>query len=131
MLKKKVYVPRIDKSAKKMEICQIKSMGVDMKFNNFGIREPVDAPVELPKNIDVVVVSGLAFDRSGSRVGFGGGYYDKLFAELPKITLLIGVAYNFQILDSLQQDFWDKKVQKVMTEKETLNGLGILKPLVV
>ena len=56
-----------------MEICQIKSMGVDMKLNNFGIREPVDAPVELPKNIDVVVVAGLAFDRSGGRVGFGGG----------------------------------------------------------
>jgi len=85
----------------------------------------------LPKNIDAVVAPGLAFDRSGGRIGFGGGYYDKLFSELPKNTLLIGIAYNFQILDSLHQDFWDKKVQKVMTEKETLNGLGIRKPLVV
>jgi len=130
-LKKKVYVPRINKIAKKIEICQIKSMGVDMELNSFGIREPAHAPVELPKNIDVVVIPGLAFDRSGGRIGFGSGYYDKLFAELPKSSLLIGAAYDFQILDSLQQDCWDKKVQKVMTEKETLNGLGILKPLVV
>ena len=131
MLQKKVYVPRINKSTKKMEICQIKSLGVDMKLNDFGIREPVHVPVELPKNIDVVIAPGLAFDRSGGRIGFGGGYYDKLFAELPKRSLLVGIAYNFQILGSLHQDFWDKKVQKVMTEKETLNGLGIRKPLAV
>jgi 5-formyltetrahydrofolate cyclo-ligase len=118
MLQKKVYVPQINKSTKKMEICQIKSLGVDMELNNFGIREPVHVPVELPKNIDVVVTPGLAFDRFGGRIGFGGGYYDKLFTELPKSSLLIGIAYNFQILDSLPQDFWDKKVQKIMTEKK-------------
>ena len=131
MLQKKVYVPRISKSANKIEICQIKSLDVVMELNDFGIREPIHVPVELAENIDVVVTPGLAFDRSGGRIGFGGGYYDKLFAELPKSSLLIGVAYNFQILDSLHQDFWDKKVQQVMTEKETLNGLGIRKPLAV
>tara|TARA_B100000029_G_scaffold483426_1_gene534593 strand:- start:455 stop:1066 length:612 start_codon:yes stop_codon:yes gene_type:complete len=131
ILQQKVYVPRINKSAKKMEICQIKSLGVDTELNDFGIREPVHVPVEFPKNIDVVITPGLAFDRSGGRIGFGGGYYDTLFAELWKSSLLIGVAYSFQILDSLHQDFWDKKVQKVITEKETLNGLGIRKPLAV
>ena len=128
ILQQKVYVPRINKSAKKMEICQIKSLGVDMELNDFGIREPVHFTVELPKNIDVVIAPGLAFDPSGGRIGFGGGYYDKLFAELPKSCLLIGIAYNFQILDSLNQDFWDKKVQKIMTEKEILNSLVIRKP---
>ena len=114
-----------------MEICQIKSLGAEMKLNDFGIRELVHAPVESSKKIEAVVAPGLAFDRSGGRLGFGGGYYDKLFAELPKSVLLIGIAYSFQILDFLHQDFWDKKVQKVMTEKETLNGLGIRKPLAV
>ena len=128
MLQKKVYVPRINKSAKKMEICHIKSLVVDMELNNFGIREPVHFTIEQPKNIDVVIAPGLAFDRSGSRIGFGGGYYDKLFAELPKSTLLVGLAYNFQILDSLNQDFWDKKIQKIITEKEILNSLGVRKP---
>ena len=108
-------------------LCLLKSLKVRSYINDFGIREPVHVPVELPKNIDAVVAPGLAFDRSGGRIGFGGGYYDKLFSELPKNTLLIGIAYNFQILDSLHQDFWDKKVQKVMTE----NGLGIRKPLAV
>tara|TARA_B100000686_G_scaffold93584_1_gene100011 strand:- start:176 stop:769 length:594 start_codon:yes stop_codon:yes gene_type:complete len=125
MLQKKVYVPRINKSTKKMEICQIKSLDVDMELNNFGIREPVHVFAQSPEKIDAVVTPGLAFDRSGRRIGFGGGYYDKLFAELPQSSVLIGIAYSFQILGPLHQDFWDKKVQKVITEKETLNGLGI------
>ena len=104
-----------------MEICQIKSLDGDMELNKFGIREPVDTPVQSPEKIDMVVTPGLAFDRSGGRIGFGGGYYDKLFSELPENVLLIGIAYSFQVLDSMCQDFWDKKVQKVVTEKDSLN----------
>ena len=122
MMQKNVYVPRINKNAQRMEICQIKSLGWDMELDDFGIREPIHAPAESPEKIDAVVTPGLAFELSGGRIGFGGGYYDKLFAELPKSSLLIGVAYNFQILGTLCQDFWDKKVQKVVTEKHTLSG---------
>ena len=127
VLQKMVYVPRINKSAKKIEVCQIKSLESNMALNDFGIREPVQVPVESLEKIDAVVTPGLAFDRFGGRIGFGGGYYDKLFEELPGSSLLIGVAYNFQILDFLYQDFWDKKVQKIITEKETLNCSGFRK----
>ena len=97
ILQKKVYVPRINKISKKIEICQIKSLDGDMKLNCFGIREPVHALVEPPEKIDAVVAPGLAFDGSGARIGFGGGYYDKLFSKLPQSSLVIGVAYSFQI----------------------------------
>ena len=97
LLQKKVYVPRINKSVKKIEICQIKSLGVEMAINSFGIREPVHAALQTPEKIDAVV-------------------------ELSKSSLLVGLAYSFQIIDSLHQDFWDQKVQRVVTEKNTLNG---------
>ena len=58
----------------------------------------------------------------GRRIGFGGGYYDKLFLELPDKSLRIGVAYDFQRAGSLYQDPWDKKVEKVITEKNMLCG---------
>ncbi len=124
MLRKKVYVPRIIKNAKKMEICEIESLETGLELNGFGIREPSGARVHIvpPDEIDAVVTPGLAFHFSGGRIGFGGGYYDKLFEELPQNSLRLGVAYSFQILDSLHQDSWDKKVQKVITEKNTLNG---------
>lgn len=124
MLQKKVYVPRIVKNAKKMEICEIESLKAGLKLNEFGIREPSGGNIRIvsPEEIDAVVTPGLAFDCSGGRIGFGGGYYDKLFEGLPENSLRVGIAYSFQILDSLHQESWDKKVQKVITEKDTLNG---------
>jgi len=123
-LRKKVYVPRILKSAGKLEICEIKNLEKGFILNSLGIREPYGFNLKTlsPNKIDAVVTPGLAFDSSGSRIGFGGGYYDKLFLELPDKSLRIGVAYDFQRVGSLYQDPWDKKVEKVITEKNTLCG---------
>ncbi len=120
-LGKKVYVPRILKAENKLEICEINNLETGFGINFFGIREPSEVPAVSPTKLEAIVTPGLAFDSSGGRIGFGGGYYDRLFMELPGNSLRIGVAYDFQIVDSLHQDAWDKKVQKVFTEKDTLN----------
>jgi 5-formyltetrahydrofolate cyclo-ligase len=118
-LRKKVYVPRILKREGKLEICEIENLEKKFVLNSLGMREPhgINVKTVSPVKIDAVVTPGLAFDRSGSRIGFGGGYYDKLFVELPNQSLRIGVAYDFQRVESLYQDPWDKKVHKVITEK--------------
>lgn len=120
-LGKKVYVPRITEAENKLEICEIKSLETGFHINDFGIREPSGVPAASPTKIDAIVTPGLAFDSSGGRIGFGGGYYDRLFMELPGNSLRLGVAYGFQIMDLLHQDIWDEKMQKVFTEKDTLN----------
>jgi 5-formyltetrahydrofolate cyclo-ligase len=120
-LGKAVYVPRIIKNKNKLEICEIKNLKTDFEVNDFGIREPFGVPAALSTKIDTIVVPGVAFDCSGGRIGFGGGYYDKLFVELLGNSLCLGLAYDFQLVDSLYQDVWDKKVQKIFTEKDTLN----------
>ena len=120
-LGKKVYVPRIIKTENKLEICEIENLETSFDINAYGIREPSGGAVVSPARIDAIVTPGLAFDSSGGRIGFGGGYYDRLFMELPGNSLRLGIAYGFQIVDSLHQDIWDKKVQKVFTEKDTLN----------
>jgi len=121
-LGKKVYVPRILKNSRKLEICEIKNLEKGFVLNSLGIREPYGIKLKTisPNKIDVVVTPGLAFDGSGCRIGFGGGYYDKLFLELPDKSLRIGVAYDFQRVESLYQDPWDKKVEKIITEKNTI-----------
>ena len=118
-LRKKVYVPRILKREGKLEICEIENLEKKFVLNSLGIPEPYGINVKTvsPGKIDAVVTPGLAFDRSGNRIGFGGGYYDKLFVELPNQSLRIGVAYDFQRVESLYQDPWDKKVHKLITEK--------------
>ena len=120
-LGKKVYVPRVVEAENKLEVCEINSLETGFDINAFGIREPSGVPAVSLNKIDVIVTPGLAFNSSGARIGFGGGYYDRLFMELPGNSLRLGIAYDFQIVGSLHQDIWDKKVQKVFTEKDTLN----------
>ena len=120
-LGKAVYVPRVVEAENKLEVCEINSLKTDFDINAFGIREPSGVPAVSLNKIDVIVTPGLAFNSSGGRIGFGGGYYDRLFMELPGNSLRLGIAYDFQIAGSLHQDVWDKKVQKVFTEKDTLN----------
>ena len=102
----------------------IKNLEEKFVLNSLGIREPcgINLKTISSNKIDAVVTPGLAFDSSGCRIGFGGGYYDKLFLELTDKSLRIGVAYDFQRVESLYQDPWDKKVEKVITEKNMLCG---------
>tara|TARA_Y100000588_G_scaffold345551_1_gene392902 strand:- start:175 stop:753 length:579 start_codon:yes stop_codon:yes gene_type:complete len=117
-LGKKIYVPRVLKISEKMEICEIKNLETKFLLNSFGIREPYGPNIKVvsPNKIDAVVTPGLAFDGSGGRIGFGKGYYDKLFLELPKRSLRIGIAYAFQRVKSFQQAPWDININKVVTE---------------
>ncbi len=80
-----------------------------------GIREPpLDAPEILPL---AIVVPGRAFDRTGHRLGRGGGYYDRALASLPAPVLLIGFAYAFQVVDELPREAHDRPVQLIVTDE--------------
>ena len=66
-----------------------------------GIREPVDDDIVPPQDVYAWIVPGLAFTRDGKRLGYGGGWYDRLLASAPKSAAKIGVAYSFQIVSDL------------------------------
>lgn len=87
----------------------------------FSIMEP-DSSSCPPVDIccpDLAIIPGVCFDRHGYRLGFGGGYYDRLLAtEGMCDTLTIGIGYNFQLVDELPIQPWDKPVQVVCTEEE-------------
>lgn len=63
---------------------------------------------------DLIIVPGLAFDNSGYRLGYGGGYYDGFLADHPE-AYKVGVGYNFQLLDKVPIEEHDQKVDKVIT----------------
>jgi len=87
----------------------------------YGILEPApDWPVVDPGLVDLAVVPGVAFDRVGGRLGYGGGYYDR---TLPAIRAanpaarFVGLAYGMQVVDRLSRAAHDLPVDGLVTEE--------------
>jgi 5-formyltetrahydrofolate cyclo-ligase len=87
----------------------------------FGLREPPSTAPEIDvAHIDVMLVPGLAFDRAGRRLGYGGGYYDEAAGRLRTAGrgLLVGLAYDFQVVDRCPAGDADVDLDCVVTERE-------------
>ena len=70
---------------------------------------------------DLFIVPALAYDRSGNRLGYGGGYYDRFLARAAEgHAVIIGLAFSFQILEHLPAEPWDRPVQALCTERGLL-----------
>ena len=64
--------------------------------------------------IDLILVPGVAFDKRGNRLGRGGGYYDRFIKSQPPTTTLVGVAYDFQLVDKVPANRRDQKMHHVI-----------------
>jgi 5-formyltetrahydrofolate cyclo-ligase len=83
--------------------------------HSLGILEPEAAfPGVGASRIDVVLVPGLAFDRSGHRLGYGGGFYDRLLRRLHR-GWRVGIAYEFQLVDRLPSEPHDERLDAIVT----------------
>lgn len=87
----------------------------DLAPGSFGIPEPDPERAPLATEAPgLVLVPGLAFDRVGFRLGYGGGYYDRYLAAHPAVWS-IGLAYDFQVLEELPAAAWDRPVHALLT----------------
>ena len=83
----------------------------------FGILEPSAHPSQAidPHDLDIIFMPLIAFDERGTRVGTGGGYYDRTLGSNTS-SLLIGAAYDFQKQDFIQPDPWDIQLNAIVTQ---------------
>lgn len=84
-----------------------------------GIAEPVGDRVDA-STVDVVVVPGVAFDRSGGRLGRGGGHYDRLLATVPRAVLRVGYGFACQLVEQVPRAVHDEPVDVLVTEEGTI-----------
>jgi len=92
----------------------------DLRPGSYGILEPTpDCGPRAHTLPDSVLVPGLAFDRTGGRLGYGGGYYDRFLASSPE-TCSIALAYDFQVVPMLPRDPWDVAVRILITPTQTI-----------
>ena len=84
---------------------------------SFGACEPAEAEEVDPSAIDVVLTPGVAFDRSGRRVGYGGGFYDRFFPRIRPDVTRLGIAFDVQLIDEdLPGGHFDLGLDGVVTE---------------
>jgi len=109
--------------------------GAALAPNRFGIPEPAaDAAPCAARELDVVLLPLLAFDRKGNRLGMGAGYYDRTFAWLrdrprPAQPLLVGIGYHFQEVPALAAQPWDVPLDYIATERELIACVEPAAPL--
>jgi 5-formyltetrahydrofolate cyclo-ligase len=92
----------------------------------YGILEPrVDLPLLEPGEVDLMLVPAVGVDRSGYRLGYGGGYYDRLRAHPAwRAVPTIGIIFNFGYVDALPIEPWDLPLDGVCTELGAIDRLS-------
>lgn len=87
---------------------------------SFGAREPAAGPVIADTDIDVVITPGVAFDHHGWRVGYGGGYYDRLLRRTRADAFRVALAFTLQLVDDVPRGGADLAVDAIVTEEGVL-----------
>ena len=114
---KKVVVPITLKEEKTLKLSELKDREKELIEGHYGIHQPGEEHVRpvLLEDVDLIIVPGLAFDKSGHRLGHGGGYFDRFLEKAPHKIFTVGMAFDFQFVDELPRHTTDVPVMKVIT----------------
>jgi len=118
---KVVLVPKIFLKERRMIACEIRSLTEGMDHSYCRILEPTSPQPWPVKDIDFIVIPGLAFDRSGGRLGRGAGFYDRFLTQKGMKAFNCGLAFTEQIFEDLPVFDHDKTVDIVVTDSEIID----------
>jgi len=122
---KQVAVPITRVRDRRLDIIRITNPDSDLIPGYYGIPEPKEELVEhhriSPTLIDTIILPGSVFDMRCGRFGYGGGFYDRLLAQIPAAKR-IAIAFDLQVVDKLTLEEHDEILDCVITERQTISN---------
>ena len=116
----RVAYPSIDPATREMCFRVVASTG-DLAERGFGFAEPpAEAALCARGDLDVVVVPAIAISPDGHRIGYGAGFYDRTLPTVAPPAVLVGVAFDFQLLAEVPATEGDVAVDIVVTDTRVL-----------
>ncbi|MBF0458028.1 MAG: 5-formyltetrahydrofolate cyclo-ligase [Nitrospirae bacterium] len=126
-MNKTIVLPRVNRKTRALEPYKVADLS-ELVPGYMDIPEPQpqrSAGVSAG-DIDIIVMPGLAFDKTGGRVGYGGGYYDRLLSDIKgQLPVLAAIAYDEQIVERVPVMSYDVKVDMIVTESGVINCKGV------
>ena len=129
---KQVLLPRVNSSTKQLELYRISDLQHDVAPGLWDIPEPLPdrcVRVDALQQVDFILLPGVAFARNGARLGYGGGFYDKLLARINQgegRPALVAAAFSMQLVKEIPQEATDRKVEWLLTENEVIDCAAYL-----
>jgi 5-formyltetrahydrofolate cyclo-ligase len=118
---KRIVVPRVDRVARMLRLHSVADLDVDIVAGYLGIPEPRETlPIVDPGAVDWVLVPGVAFDAAGRRLGYGGGFYDRLLPLVRADAPRVAGAFEVQIVDEVPASSHDRRVDAVISPTRML-----------
>lgn len=115
---KEVALPRVHEASRMLDLCLVVDPASDIVAGHRGIPEPAEGCARVEAgSIEWVLVPGVAFDRTGARLGYGGGYYDRLLPLLSARAARVAGAFSMQIVDLVPSAPHDIRMDTVVTEE--------------
>jgi 5-formyltetrahydrofolate cyclo-ligase len=113
---KRIILPKV--KGKDLELFEIRDIDKDIASSAWGIPEPLEILPVTIREVDFMIVPGLAFDLNGNRLGYGAGFYDRILPLYKKET--VALAFEIQIVPEVPISALDIPIKKIVTEKRTI-----------
>ena len=121
---KRILAPKVEHRRRELRLFEIKDLSADLESGYMNIYEPVEKRTReaSPEDPDMVVMPGVGFDGNGNRLGYGGGYYDRLALKLRPDVRLVALAFEEQVVDEIPSLPHDRKTDIIITEKRVIRA---------
>lgn len=121
---KRLLLPKVNRHTNQLDLYRVDDIQGQLAPGLWNIPEPVIERCERLNSLNGVefaLLPGVAFARNGARLGYGGGFYDKLLARMTHRPSLVAAAFSLQVVEDIPQEPTDVRIDWVVTERERVD----------